>query len=96
MAYDIIIIGAGPAGQEAAVFAARARLKALLLGDPMKSQLSLATVVGNHWAAEDLSGPELLKRGIAQARKYKAESVKAEAIDIAQKNGIFAVKTDEG
>ncbi len=96
MAYDVIVIGAGPAGQEAAVFTSRARLKTLLIGDSMKSQLALATVVGNHWATEEISGPELLKRGINQIRKYGGETVKAEVVDVVQKDDVFVIKTDEG
>ena len=61
MVYDIIIIGAGPAGITAAIYAKRACLNALLLFDPysVESQICNTYEVCNYPGFNNVSGQEL-------------------------------------
>jgi thioredoxin reductase (NADPH) len=73
----LLILGSGPAGYTAAVYAARANLKPLLVtGLAQGGQLMTTTEVDN-WpaAAEGVQGPELMARFEAHARRFDTEIV---------------------
>ena len=73
----LVIIGAGPAGLTAAIYAARADLKPLLMaGSTYGGQLMLTTEVGNYPGfVEDIQGPDLIGRMLKQAERFGAETV---------------------
>lgn len=75
--YELIIIGSGPAGLTAAIYAARAELHPLLLaGSTYGGQLMLTTEVGNYPGfVEDILGPELIDRMLKQAQRFGTEVV---------------------
>lgn len=77
--YDVIIIGGGPAGSAAAGYAARAKLRTLLIDQGMMSgALALASKVANYpGIEEEISGVELLRRMRRQAERFGAQFVQA-------------------
>ena len=75
MPQQLIILGSGPAGYTAAVYAARANLKPLLItGLEVGGQLTTTTEVEN-WPGdfEDLQGPDLMVRMQKHAEKYQVD-----------------------
>ena len=73
----LIILGSGPAGYSAAVYAARANLKPLLItGMTMGGQFTTTTDVDN-WPGyvEGLQGPALMERMRAHAERFQTEIV---------------------
>jgi len=75
MEQQLIILGSGPAGYTAAVYAARANLKPLLItGLEVGGQLTTTTEVEN-WPGdfEDLQGPDLMVRMQKHAEKYDVD-----------------------
>ena len=73
----LIILGSGPAGYSAAVYAARANLKPLLItGVAQGGQLMTTTEVDNWPAdADGVMGPELMSRFEKHARRFNTEIV---------------------
>jgi thioredoxin reductase (NADPH) len=79
--YDVAIVGGGPAGASAAVFAARAQLRTLVL-DADKGMTRRA-LVRNHLGFPDgIPGPELVERGQEHARRAGAAWVTAEITNL--------------
>jgi thioredoxin reductase (NADPH) len=69
MIYDTIVIGYGPAGTTAAIYAVRAGLSVLLIGRDQGS-LAKADRIENYYGfVEPISGADLLETGLAQARR---------------------------
>jgi thioredoxin-disulfide reductase len=94
--HKLIILGSGPAGYSAAVYAARANLKPVLItGMQQGGQLMTTTDVDN-WPGdvEGLQGPALMERMQRHAERFQTEMVfdQIEAVDFAQRP--FVLKGD--
>ncbi|MCS7197111.1 MAG: thioredoxin-disulfide reductase [Candidatus Bipolaricaulota bacterium] len=98
MSYDVIIIGGGPAGLTAAIYAGRAKLKTLVLDKKTPGgQLNDTTEVENFPGfPEPILGPELMQRMVQQAQRFGAEITLAEATDLVVSGAKRIVKTDQG
>lgn len=91
--YDCIIIGKGPAGISAAIYISRSNLKTLVIGKE-NTALNRAKSIENYYGFEDsISGEELFKNGINQAKKQNIAMKNDEVIDIEYGNGTYIVKT---
>ena len=95
--FDVIIIGAGPAGLSAALYTARRALKTLVLSTDIGGQLLTTTHIENYPGIEMIDGAGMAKAFHEQAKKWGAEFRSGEAVDIKpiDKNG-FVIKTKDG
>jgi len=93
---DIIIIGSGPAGLTAGIYAGRAKLKTLLFtGLPLGGQLMLSAEIEDFPGfPEKTTGPELIKKMIEQVRKFDVEMIEKNVISVDFKKRPFVIKTD--
>ena len=91
--YDIIIIGAGPAGISAGIYARRAGANVLILyyGE---SNLEKASKIDNYYGfKEGISGKELYQEGIEQAKNLGIEVENEEVVNIQKQDEGFNVNT---
>lgn len=79
--YDVIIIGAGPAGISASLYLIRAK-KSILVISKDNSYLKKAEKIDNYYGLESLTGKELFDRGIKQAKELGVNIVKEEVISV--------------
>ena len=94
--YDVIIIGSGPAGYTAAIYAARADLSVLMLqGYQVGGQLMLTSDVENYPGFEEgILGPSMMEKFEAQARRFGTEMIAEDVISVDFSNRPFTVTTD--
>ncbi|MBW2286250.1 MAG: thioredoxin-disulfide reductase [Deltaproteobacteria bacterium] len=93
----IVIVGSGPAGYTAAIYAARAELSPLLLaGFQFGGQLMLTTDVENYPGfPEGVTGPEMMDLFQSQAERFGTEVVNEDVSEIDVRKRPFIVKTAE-
>lgn len=96
--YDVIIIGGGPAGYTAALYAARAGLQTLILEKlSAGGQMALTTQIDNYPGFEDgIDGFSLGEKMEAAAEKFGAETQLAEVLSADLISRIKTVETSEG
>ncbi len=95
---QVLILGSGPAGYTAAVYAARANLKPMLVtGMAQGGQLMTTTEVDN-WPADvmGVQGPELMERFLKHAERFNTQIVfdQVHTVDLSQRP--FKLKGDSG
>ncbi|MCD6225946.1 FAD-dependent oxidoreductase [bacterium] len=94
--YDLIIVGAGPAGLMAAVYAARYRLKTLVLGKLIGGLISEAADIANFPTYEVITGRELTDKFQKQVEALGVEIKFAEVEEIVPQKKEFFLKASQG
>lgn len=92
--YDIIIIGAGPAGISASLYAKRANLNVLVLHNDEASLKSAEKIENYYGFSGGISGKDLYENGIKQAQELGVEIKKFEVIQIENLGNNYNVKTE--
>jgi thioredoxin reductase (NADPH) len=95
--YDVVIIGAGPAGLTAALYAGRARVKTVLLerGAP-GGQLLNTEAIEDYPGFDHITGPELAQRMADQAVKFGVDLETARVTGIHRRGDKQVVQTEDG
>lgn len=97
--YDLIIIGGGPAGLTAGIYATRGRLSTLLLDKLAPGGLVASTEWVENYPGfpEGITGAELMKKMEEQAEKFGLEIISIkEVLSVDFKNKIKTIKVEEG
>jgi thioredoxin reductase (NADPH) len=93
--YEVVILGTGPAGLQAAIHAARAKVSVLVLGRGAKSSVFRAHVE-NYCCLSKVSGQDLLVEGRNQALASGAEFLEEDVVETASGDGWYTVKIESG
>ncbi|AEG34311.1 thioredoxin reductase [Thermus thermophilus SG0.5JP17-16] len=92
--YDVVIIGGGPAGLTAGIYAGRAQLKTVIVEKGLPGgQIAQTDEVENYPGfPEGISGPELASRMVQQAEKFGARIVMDEVLGLEKAEGGYLVR----
>jgi len=94
--YDLIIVGAGPAGLGASIYSSRYKLNHLVIGEEIGGQVVEASEIEN-WAGEkSISGRELMDKFIDQTKSLGANIIQKSIEKIEKQNEIFEATTADG
>lgn len=92
--YDIVILGAGPAGLSSGLYAARYGLKTLVISRDTGGMMNMASLVENYPGFKG-SGIELAMKMSEQAKKAGAEILQRTVSNITEQNDAFKIQTDK-
>jgi len=95
--YDLVIIGGGPAGMTAAVYAARKRLKTLLISKDLGGQVLLTSEVENYMGYQYIEGRQLVNKFKEQVRHFPIDQEIGEEVQkLSKEEEIFSILTRGG
>ncbi|MBD3282144.1 MAG: FAD-binding protein [Candidatus Portnoybacteria bacterium] len=96
MTYDLIIVGGGPAGITAGIYAARKKLKTLLITKEWGGQITKANDIENWPGIKTISGPDLMENMLEHLKKFEIElKDQTEVIDLNKENNEFAIRDNQ-
>jgi len=95
--YDLIIIGAGPAGITATVYAARKKMNFLVISGDIGGQAAWSGDIENYTGYQFITGPELTSKFEEHMRKYGVAMREGEnVIDLKKIDDRIVIRTDKG
>jgi alkyl hydroperoxide reductase subunit F len=97
--YELVVIGAGPAGMTAVVYAARKRLNTLLISYDLGGQPLTTAGVENYMGYQFIEGPELIQKFEEQVRQSPSDvktKIGQRVESVSRINRGFEVRTDKG
>lgn len=94
--YDIIIIGAGPAGLTAGLYTSRRALKTLVLSKDLGGQAAISHDVENYPGIELTDGLSLMHKFAKQAQKFGTQIKYGEVKKITKEKNKFTIQTNKG
>ena len=96
MIYDLIVIGAGPAGITASIYAARKKMNIFVLSKDIGGQTAWSGDIENYTGYQFITGPELTKRLKDHIDAYKIKvNEEEEILSLAKDREIILIKTDK-
>jgi len=94
--YELIIVGAGPAGITASIYAARKRMNFLVIAKDIGGQAALSSDIENYTGYQYITGPELTKKFEQHMHEFKIELKYEDVVGVEKTGEGFKVKTDKG
>jgi thioredoxin reductase (NADPH) len=94
--YDVVIIGAGPAGIQAAIHASRRKTSVLILGRIENSALYGAHIENYAFVNGITLGSDLLRTGLEQAKSFGAEISAEDVLKISREETLFHLELESG
>ncbi len=91
--YDVIIVGAGPAGLTAGIFALRRELKTLIISKDIGGQINLAHKIENYPCFLEISGMELAEKMRNHYEYLGGRMILDEVVEIKKRDNLFEVHT---
>jgi thioredoxin reductase (NADPH) len=94
--YQVLIVGAGPAGLSAAIYTARAGISTIVIGNPYESQVAKLGLIENYLGyGRGIQGLEYMEEAEKQTKANGAKIIYGNVISIEKQAISFLVKTDD-
>jgi alkyl hydroperoxide reductase subunit F len=94
--YDVVIVGAGPAGLTAGVYCARKMLNTIIISENIGGQALESWAIENYMGYRMITGEDLMKKFEEQVRTLNIRLELDKVIAIAKDNGLFTISTISG
>lgn len=95
--YDLLVIGAGPAGISAGIYAGRAKLNTLIIEkSEFGGQVNKTYDISNYPGARNSNGPKLMEEMRQQAGDFGVNFMSAEVLEVELNGDVKTLKTDKG
>ena len=94
--YPLVIIGAGPAGLTASIYASRYRIEHLVVGEAIGGLAFEAHKICNFPTEKEITGPEIVKKIQEHAQSLGATIIMDKVVGIQKENNIFKLTTRNG
>ncbi|KKP97498.1 MAG: Thioredoxin reductase [Candidatus Moranbacteria bacterium GW2011_GWD2_36_12] len=94
--YDLIIIGAGPAGLGASIYASRYKLNHVVIGGEIGGQVVEAWEIENYAGIESISGKDLMDKFVKQTKDLGGVIMEDNVNKITKEKDFFLVSTESG
>ena len=91
--YDVVIVGAAAAGLTSAIYTSRQMMKTLVIGKDLGGQSLLTNDIQNYPGFEKVDGFSLISKFEVQAKRFNAEIVYDEVLNIVEEENRFMIKT---
>ena len=96
MRYDLVIVGAGPAGITASVYAARKKMRFLVISKDIGGQATLSSDIENYTGYQFITGPELVQKFKEHLEQFDVTVKEGEtAVSVKKKNEGIHIQTDK-
>jgi thioredoxin reductase (NADPH) len=93
--YQLIIVGGGPAGLTAAVYAGRSQIKTLLISDQLGGAINWAHKIQNFPGYIEISGQDLAEKMISQSEKWGAKVIIDQVVAIKNNKDFLEIQTKD-
>ncbi|MDD2516241.1 MAG: thioredoxin-disulfide reductase [Candidatus Gracilibacteria bacterium] len=94
--FDLIIIGSGPAGLSAGIYAGRYKLKTLIIGEMPGGIITQSHLIENYPGYESISGIDLMVKFAEHANKSGVEIMQEKIVEVGKNGNNFILKTSTG
>ncbi len=94
--YDTVIVGGGPAGLTAAIYAARYMMSTIIITEEIGGQIAEAGWVENYPGFPRILGSELVKRFVEHVRRYRVPIILDSVVNVKREGDVFLVETRRG
>jgi len=90
--YDVIVVGAGPAGLSAALYSARFSLQTAIIAEVLGGTLTDAGIIDDYLGIPNIRGPDLARKFEEHVRNYGVDVVQDRVIDVRKIGDAFRIK----
>jgi len=94
--YDLVIVGGGPAGISAAIYAARKRMEFLLVTEVVGGQVLTSGEIENFLGYSEIDGIQLVERMLEHMNRFGVEPLLDRVVELKRGEGGFILKTMSG